>query len=138
MPGSDRAAPPGGVRVDKWLWAARFFKTRRLAADAVKGGKVSIDGVTARPAKEVRPGQTLLVTKGPYQFEVVVEGLADTRGPASIAETLYHETEASAARREQIRSQRRSIAVSVPRADHRPDRRDRRELAAFKRNRGGD
>lgn len=138
MPGSDRAAPPGGVRVDKWLWAARFFKTRRLAADAVKGGKVSVDGVTAKPAKEVRPGQTLVVTKGAYQFEVVVEGLADTRGPASVAETLYRETEASAARREQVRAQHRSIAVSVPRADHRPDRRDRRELADFKRNRGED
>ena len=64
--------------------------------------------------------------------------MADVRGPASVAETLYRETEASAARREQVRAQRRSIAVSVPRADHRPDRRDRRELASFKRNRGGD
>ena len=130
MPGSDS---PAAVRLDKWLWAARFFKTRRLAADAIRGGKVSVEGVTAKPAREVRPGHRVKVTKGPYQFEVVVEGLSDTRGPAPVARTLYRETDESVARREAVRAQQRAAAAGIPRMPHRPDRRDRRELAAFKR-----
>ncbi len=124
------------VRLDKWLWAARFFKTRRLAVDAIKGGKVSVDGVGAKPAKEVRVGQTVTVGKGEVQFEIVVEGLSERRGPAPEAEKLYRETAASAARREQVRTQRKAVAAAIPRPDHRPDRRDRRSLAAFKRERG--
>jgi len=122
-----------GVRLDRWLWAARFFKTRRLAVDAIKGGKVSVDGARAKPARTVRTGQRVAVSKGPVTFEVDVLGLSEQRGPAAEAEKLYAETEASLAERERQRAQRRAVAAAIPQPDHRPDRRDRRRLAAFKR-----
>jgi ribosome-associated heat shock protein Hsp15 len=127
----------GSVRLDKWLWAARFFKTRRLAADAIKGGKVEVDGQRAKPAKEVRIGQSVSVTKGVYEFRVRVDGLSEQRGPASAAEQLYTETEESRERRELVRAQQKSVAAAVPRSEGRPDRRNRRELAEFKRQRRG-
>lgn len=125
------------VRLDLWLWAARFFKTRRLAADAIKGGKVMVNGGKGKPAKEVRPGQRIAVTKGPYEFVVDVEAVADKRGPAAEAEKLYTETDESVERRKQVKAQQRSVAAAMPHTDHRPDRRDRRRLARFKRERGG-
>lgn len=126
-----------GVRLDIWLWAARFFKTRRLAADAIKGGKVTVNGGKGKPAKEVRPGQRLTVTKDVYEFVVDVEDVAERRGPASEAQKLYTETPESVERREQVRAQKRSMQAAMPHVDHRPDRRDRRRLARFKRDRGG-
>lgn len=131
--GTDREQ---AVRLDIWLWAARFFKTRRLAADAIKGGKVTVNGGKGKPAKEVRPGQRIAVTKGPYEFVVDVEALAERRGPATEAEALYTETPESVERRQQVKAQARSPAAVVPRTDHRPERRDRRRLARFKRERG--
>lgn len=125
-----------GVRLDRWLWAARFFKTRRQAVDAIKGGKVSVDGARAKPARTVRLGQRVAVTKGPVTFEVDVLGLSEQRGPAMEAEQLYAETEASRAGRERQRAQRRAVAAAIPQPDHRPERRDRRQLAAFKRGGG--
>jgi ribosome-associated heat shock protein Hsp15 len=124
-----------GVRLDLWLWAARFFKTRRLAADAVKGGKVTVNGAKGKPAKEVRPGQRIAVTKEAYEFVVDVDDVADKRGPAVEAEKLYTETSESVERREQVRAQKRSVHAAMPHMDHRPDRRDRRRLARFKRER---
>jgi len=121
------------VRLDRWLWAARFFKTRRLAVDAIKGGKVDVDGVRAKPSRAVRIGQRLLVRKGPQTFEVDVVALAEQRGPAAVAETLYAETAASASARARQREEQRAAAAAQPRPDHRPDRRDRQRLAAFKR-----
>ncbi|MEX0382104.1 S4 domain-containing protein [Spiribacter sp. 1M153] len=121
------------VRLDRWLWAARFFKTRRLAVDAIKGGKVDVDGVRAKPARAVRAGNRLLIRKGPQTFEVDVEGLAEQRGPAPQAQALYTETEASVRARERQRDELRAAAAAQPRPDHRPDRRDRQRLAAFKR-----
>ncbi|AUB78692.1 RNA-binding protein [Spiribacter roseus] len=121
------------VRLDRWLWAARFFKTRRLAVDAIKGGKVEVDGVRAKPARAVRAGNRLLIRKGPQTFEVDVEGLAEQRGPAPQAQALYTETEASVRARERQRDELRAAAAAQPRPDHRPDRRDRQRLAAFKR-----
>lgn len=121
------------VRLDRWLWAARFFKTRRLAADAIRAGKVSVDGVRAKPARAIRIGQRVVVGKGPVVFEVDVLGLSEQRGPASVAQQLYAETaESTAKREEQWLTQRASMAAQ-PRPEHRPERRDRRELAAFKR-----
>ncbi|PWG63863.1 RNA-binding S4 domain-containing protein [Sediminicurvatus halobius] len=125
-----------GVRLDRWLWAARFFKTRRLAVDAIKGGKVSVDGARAKPARTVRAGQRVSVTKGAVTFDVDVLGLSEQRGPATEAEKLYAETDASIAERERQRAQRRAVAAAIPQPDHRPDRRDRRRLAAFKRGSG--
>jgi ribosome-associated heat shock protein Hsp15 len=125
------------VRLDLWLWAARFFKTRRLAADAIKGGKVTVNGAKGKPAKEVRAGQRIAVTKGAYEFVVAVDDVADKRGPAAEAEKLYTETAESVERRQQVKAQQRSVAAAMPHTDHRPDRRDRRQLARFKRERGG-
>jgi len=125
------------VRLDLWLWAARFFKTRRLAADAIKGGKVTVNGAKGKPAKEVRPGQRIAVTKEADEFVVDVEGVADKRGPASEAQKLYTETRESVERRERVRAQKQSVHAATPRMDHRPDRRDRRRLARFKREREG-
>ncbi len=122
------------VRLDRWLWAARFFKTRRLAVDAIKGGKVDVDGVRAKPARAVRAGQRLVIRKGPQTFEVDVEGLAEQRGPAPQAQALYTETDASVRDRERQRDELRAAAAAQPRPDHRPDRRDRQRLAAFKRS----
>src|SRR5436305_13214547 len=88
------------VRIDKWLWAARFFKTRSLATDAVTGGKVEVNGERAKPAKSVKPGDELKLRLGPYEHILIVRGLAERRGPASVAQSLYEETEASRAARQ--------------------------------------
>ena len=122
------------VRLDRWLWAARFFKPRRLAMEAIRSGHVDVDGVRAKPARAVRPGQRIRVRKGPQQFEVVVDGLAEQRGPASVAETLYTETDDSRQRRTEQREAMRLAAAAQPRPAHRPERRDRRQLAALKRS----
>lgn len=123
------------VRADVWLWAARFFKTRSLCRQAIDGGKVELNGAACKPAKPVHAGDTLRVTRGNERFEIEVLGLADTRGPASVAQTLYRESEASRqareARREQARLQR------PPRPDSRPGKADRRALRRFKHE-GGD
>ncbi len=121
------------VRLDRWLWAARFFKTRRLAVEAVQGGKVDVDGGRAKPSRAVKPGDRLTITKGQQRFEVIVRDLAQERGPAKVAETLYEETEESRKRREEQAQQRRLAAAAVPRPDHRPDKRERRRLSAFKK-----
>lgn len=121
------------VRLDRWLWASRFFKTRRLAADAIKGGKVSVNGVRAKPAKEVRIGAEVQVSKGSYEFVVIVQGLAEQRGPAVEAQKLYQELDSSIERREHLKEQRRMAAAALPQLDHRPDKRERRRLTEFKR-----
>lgn len=133
-------APDGNavkaIRLDKWLWAARFFKTRRLASEAIKGGKVTVDGVKAKPAKEVRIGQSVHVSKGAVELRVNVDALSNKRGPATEAQALYTETPESLERRERLRARQRETAATIPRLDRRPERRDRRQLAAFKRGRG--
>lgn len=121
------------VRVDKWLWAARFFKTRRLATEAVQGGKVDVNDARAKPARTIRPGDELRVRKDAYEFHVVVRDVSDKRGPAKVAETLYEETPESIARREQTREQIRAQNAAFPQPKHRPDKHDRKHLARFKR-----
>ena len=104
--------PAAGVRVDKWLWAARFFKTRSVAATAVSGGHVYIDGQRVKRLCHRRGtafvGQTVDITRGEVEFSVVVEALADKRGPAAVAQTLYQETEQSIARREAAAAARKA------------------------------
>ena len=117
------------VRIDKWLWAARFFKTRSLAQQAVAGGKVHLDGQRVKPARDVRPGDRLTITKGELHFEVVVDAVSGRRGPAREAESLYTETEASREARERVRAARRD---RPPAPDHRPDKRERRRLQRLK------
>ena len=122
-----------GVRVDKWLWAARFFKTRRLAPEAIQGGKVELNDTRAKPAKTVRPGDELRIRKDAYEFHIVVRDLSDKRGPAKVAETLYEETPDSIVRREQTREQIRAQNAAFPQPKQRPDKHDRKHLARFKR-----
>src|SRR5262245_45089794 len=95
------------VRVDKWLWAARFFRTRGAATEAVLGGKVEVNGQRVKPARDVAVGDTLVITKAQERWTVTVLGLADRRGPASVAQALYEETPESAAEREKRRDERR-------------------------------
>lgn len=125
------------VRVDKWLWAARFFKTRSAATEAVLGGHVQVNGVRVKPSREVAAGDRLQVTRGQQRWTVVVTGLADRRGPASTAAALYEETPESRAERERRADERR--LARPPGADlaARPTKRDRRRLDALRRDRRG-
>jgi ribosome-associated heat shock protein Hsp15 len=120
-----------GIRVDKWLWVARLHKTRSLAADAVKGGRVQVNGQRVKPSKEVGPGDELEVTTGQVRRTVVVRGVAERRGPAKEAALLYEETAESVAARELLAEQRR-LTSPPPGADlgARPTKRDRRRLDA--------
>ncbi len=126
-----------GVRLDKWLWAARFFKTRRLAVEAIAGGKVEVDGVRAKPAKTVRPGNQVSIRKGPFEHVVRVLALSEQRGPASVAAQLYEETAESVAAAARLREQLRLESAGLLRSAGRPSKRDRRQLQAFKKERGG-
>jgi ribosome-associated heat shock protein Hsp15 len=117
------------VRIDKWLWAARFFKTRSLAADAIGGGKVSMNGDHVKPAKMIQLGDEIRIRLGPYEHTVIVRGLSERRGPASVAATLYEETEASRVAREKHAEQLRMAPAAFVFEDKgRPTKKDRREI----------
>lgn len=121
-----------GVRIDKWLWAARFFKTRTLAAQACDLGRVEMGGRTVKPAREVHIDTVLRIKTPGGDFEVQVKGLSDLRGPASVAQTLYEESEASRAARAAAAELRKlTWEPEVERAG-RPNKRDRRELGRLK------
>ena len=127
------SASDDSQRIDRWLWCARFFKTRGLAAEAVSGGKVHVDGQRVKPARPVRPGSVLDIRRGTELFQVTVQALAARRGPASEARTLYDETEASVARRAFEEEARRLARESTPSPPPtRPGKRDRRQLAQLK------
>lgn len=119
------------VRVDKWLWAARFFKTRSLAAEAVAGGKVHLNGQRIKPAKDINPGDELRITRGNEELTVIVRALSGQRGPAKTAVTLYEETEASRAARDAAREMRRLTAQGVQAPAGRPSKKDRRKIIRF-------
>lgn len=121
------------ARLDKWLWAARFFKTRSQATQAVNGGKVHVNGARAKAGHGVKTGDRLGITKRELHFEIDVQKLAERRGSAALAQTLYAETAASIVAREQAAMQRRQAHNSMPQPDHRPDKRDRRALRQFKK-----
>jgi len=125
------------VRLDKWLWAARFYKTRPLAAEAVSGGKVHINGNRAKPAHGVDIGDEMRIRKGPYEFIVIVTGLSARRGPAKTAALLYEETPASREARAQLAEQHRLASLSSPRHEGRPNKRQRRQIIRFT-GKGGD
>ncbi len=120
----------GPVRIDKWLWAARFFKTRRLATDAVAGGKVHLDGQRCKPSRNVQPGNILTIRKEAVTFTVEVVAVSDQRGPAARAEALYRETPDSVAARQASREARRlqPQPPKRPRGAGRPTKRERRQL----------
>jgi ribosome-associated heat shock protein Hsp15 len=121
------------VRVDRWLWAARFYKTRSAATDAVLGGRVHLNAERVRPAKDVRVGDRLEVTIGDARRTVVVLGLAEKRGPAAVAATLYEETPESVALREQRAAERRLARPLGADLGARPTKQDRRRLDALRR-----
>lgn len=120
------------VRIDKWLWAARFFKTRALAKDAITGGKVHLEGDRVKVSRGVSIGDRLEITKGEQRFEIVVRALSDTRGPAKVAETLYTETSASRGKREEQSAIRKLLHQSAPHPDGKPDKKQRRSIIRFK------
>lgn len=119
------------VRLDKWLWAARFFKTRTLAREAIDGGKVRVDGQRGKPSKMINVGNVIAVTISHYEKEVVVKALLDKRGPASVAQTLYEETEASRVKYEREKEARQLAHQTAP--EKRPDKKQRRLITRFKR-----
>ena len=126
------------VRIDKWLWAARFFKTRSLASEAVDGGKVELNGERAKPAKAVKPGDEIRLRLGPYEHILVVKALGERRGPASVAQSLYEETDASRAAREKLSAQlKMAPAAFVYEEKGRPTKKDRRELNRLRDERRG-
>ena len=120
------------VRIDRWLWAARFFKTRSLANSAVEGGKVHVDGKRVKPSKELRPSQTLEIRRGDLVQTVVVRELSQQRGPATEAQALYAETSESIELREQRKSTRRMERAGLTVPSSRPDKKDRRALAQLR------
>ena len=130
MPGSGagRRAPPPTLRIDRWLWAARFFKTRTSAAAAVSGGKVHLNGQRTKPAKAVREGDRLDIRRGDSRWEVTVLATAERRGPASEARMLYEEAAESVERRVREREERRARRLAAGSGAGRPTKRDRRRL----------
>lgn len=123
--------PLDRMRVDKWLWAARFFKTRSLATQAIDNGRVKLNGERAKPAREVQPGDRLDVRIGEIEWTLTVQALAMQRGPAPVAQTLYEEDPASRARRQQQASDRKLAASPAAAIKGRPTKRDRRQIHRF-------
>ncbi len=124
------------ARIDRWLWAARFFKTRSLAARAVRGGHVHVGGDRVKPARQVQCGDVLRIRRGEEEFTVTILALAERRGPAKVARTLYEESAESIAKRQDLRAERRMIRAAAVAPKRRPDKRDRRKIREFVRKAG--
>ena len=120
-------------RLDKWLWAARFFKTRSLAAEAVNGGKVHLNGERAKSSRNVKAGDQLQITRGKYEFIITVEGINKTRRPATEAQQLYIESQASIQKREELSLSLKILNANSPYSDKRPSKKQRRQIVKFKR-----
>ena len=129
MPESDDSR----IRLDKWLWAARFYKTRSLAADAIAGGKVEVNGERAKRSRPVQVGDEIHIRQGPYHHTVVVRELSVRRGPASMAAELYQETGESRAAREELALRLKALNQAFGPDKGRPTKRDRREIERLKR-----
>ncbi|WP_166168215.1 S4 domain-containing protein [Acinetobacter sp. SA01] len=132
MPNSSQQNNVESMRVDKWLWAARFFKTRSTSKAAIEGGKVHHNGERVKVSKEVRVGMELTIQQGFDRKTVVIKALSAVRGAAPIAQQLYEETEVSVARRELIATQRKLHNLARP--EHRPSKKDRRQISKFKQD----
>jgi ribosome-associated heat shock protein Hsp15 len=136
-PPAPEISTAGRVRIDKWLWAARFFKTRSLAAESVAAGKVEVNEERVKPAKLIQLGDSVSVRLGPYVHIVHVRGISERRGPASVAATLYEETaESSAARAKLAEQLRMAPAAFVYEEKGRPTKRDRRDIDRFRDEHG--
>ena len=125
------------VRLDKWLWAARFYKTRALAREMVEGGKVQVDGQRTKASKLVREGQMIRLRQANDVRDVEVLALSDKRGGAPQAALLYRETEESIARRTEASAERRAAAITAPTPDHRPSKKERRDMRRFRSQQDG-
>jgi ribosome-associated heat shock protein Hsp15 len=134
--GTARAAslvrPGSHVRMDKWLWAARFFKTRALASRACDLGRIQAGGLRAKPAREVRAGDPLRIENESGLFEIEVLAASEMRGPAAVAQTLYRETEASREARLRVAEERKGMNQFAPLPERRPSKRDRRRIIQFR------
>jgi ribosome-associated heat shock protein Hsp15 len=119
------------VRIDKWLWAARFFKTRSLAAEAVAGGKVALNGARPKPSRTIRPGDHLNIRRSVYEWIIIVKGTSTYRGPASNAQRLYEETEESRSRRQAALAQLKLERPADFHSPGRPSKKDRRMISKF-------
>lgn len=132
-----KASEPGErIRIDKWLWAARFFKTRSLAADAVSGGKVHLNGARTKPGKPISLGDQIMITRGYYEWRVIVRGLGSRRGPADEASLLYEETEESRLGRERLSHELRVQGPFDRGPKGRPTKKERRTIIRFTRGNG--
>ena len=120
------------VRIDKWLWAARFFKTRSLAAQDVDGGKVQLNGARVKRARALNVGDRLEIHKGGYEFQIHVLLLSGRRGPARIAQSLYEESAQSIEKRAALNEQHKLAAASMPHPQGKPDKKARRQLRGMK------
>jgi len=130
----DDTADGARMRLDKWLWAARFYKTRSLAAEEIGKGRVQVNGQAAKASRELRAGDSVELRQGSVPRAVIVRALSALRGPAAVAQALYEETEASLARRAQLADQRRLAAEPADSIEQgRPTKRDRRQLAEWER-----
>ncbi|NNH39336.1 RNA-binding S4 domain-containing protein [Acinetobacter terrae] len=132
MPNPSQQNTVESMRVDKWLWAARFFKTRSISKAAIEGGKVHHNGERVKVSKEVRVGMELTIQQGFDRKTIVIKALSANRGAASIAQQLYEETEVSVARRELLTTQRKLHNLARP--EHRPSKKDRRQISKFKQD----
>ena len=133
---STKAAPENtSVRLDRWLWASRFFKTRALAKQAIESGKVHLNGQRSKPGRAICIGEILAIKRGYDLYTLQVTGLAEKRGPAKVAQTLYQETEESLLLRKKAAEMRRIQQLSESPASHRPDKRQRRKIHQFKQSR---
>lgn len=121
-----------GIRLDKWLWAARFYKTRAIAREMIEGGKVHYNGQRSKPSKLVEVAAELTLRQGNDERTVIIQAVTDKRGPATEAQQLYRETEQSIEKREQMALARKMNALSMPHPDRRPDKKERRDLMKFK------
>jgi ribosome-associated heat shock protein Hsp15 len=120
------------VRVDKWLWAARFFKSRSIAVTAIEGGKVTVNDERVKPSRDVKTGDAVRVRLGPYEHIMIVRALSDRRGPAAQAALLYEETAESKTAREKLHWQLKHAAPVIDPGEGRPTKKDRRDLNKFK------
>ena len=120
------------IRLDKWLWAARFFKTRSLASSAVKGGKITVNGQRAKAGKDVATGMILKIGQGVFSTEITIQALSERRGPATIAKTLYEETEQSKLNKVQTRENIKLQKIAMPQHCRKPDKHDRKKIIQFR------
>ena len=126
-----RTIPVESVRLDKWLWAARFFKTRSLAKTAVENGRVRIQGQKLKPGKDIKTGMQLQIKQGESEKTVNILALSDHRGPANQAATLYQETEESIENRNALAASKKAAFLSKPQADSKPNKKQRRQIKQF-------